>query len=391
VNAWFVIERGTPDYQRLRQEKYLRVIPHGSLVWKLLMLNARHLISSHIDHPIVRPEQIVRLSPPRWRFTFLQHGVIKDDLSNWLNGKDIDLFVTSTPQEQESIAGDHTSYRYTTREAQLTGLPRFDKIRAEGKKYPPAKRDLILVTPTWRQWLIVHKPTDNAARSVDAEEFQSSEYAAQWTAFLKSSGLRELAQRTGLRIALLLHPNLQSALPLLDLGPYIDKLEFEGQNVQALFGRARVVVTDYSSMAFNAAYIDRPLVYFQFDADRMFGGGHMGRHGYFQYERDGFGPVVLTADDAVAAVVKAVDNGPHPEPEYARRIATTFPQRDGGCCARTADAIAASTNPVEPRYVDPHDIITSGVVPTPAGKEPDRIAGLRTDDPTQVSAESVDQ
>ena len=60
VNAWFVIEKGTPDYKRLRKDGYLRVVPHGSLAWKLLMLNARHLISSHIDHPIVRPHEIVR-------------------------------------------------------------------------------------------------------------------------------------------------------------------------------------------------------------------------------------------------------------------------------------------------------------------------------------------
>ena len=110
----------------------MRVVRHGSLAWKLLMLNARHLISTHVDHPIVRPEEIVRLGPPGWRFAFLQHGVIKDDISRWLNGKGIDLFVTSTPQEHESIAGDHTPYRYTTREARLTGLPRFDKVLAEG-------------------------------------------------------------------------------------------------------------------------------------------------------------------------------------------------------------------------------------------------------------------
>jgi glycosyltransferase involved in cell wall biosynthesis/CDP-glycerol glycerophosphotransferase (TagB/SpsB family) len=391
VNAWFVLERGTTDYRRLRKEKYLRVVPHGSLAWKLLMLNAQHLISSHIDHPIVKPEEIVALAPPKWRFVFLQHGVIKDDISNWLNGKNIDIFVTSTPGEQESIAGDHTAYRYTTREAHLTGLPRFDKVRAEGKKFPPDKRDLILVAPTWRQWLIEHTPTTDASRAVDPDEFRSSEYAAQWGAFLRSSELRETAERNGLTVAVLLHPNLRTALPLLDVDPSIEKLSFDGQNIQALFARARVVITDYSSMAFNAAYIDRPLVYFQFDRDRMFGGGHMGRSGYFEYERDGFGPVVLNAEDAIAAVTKAVANGPDPEPEYARRIAAAFPQRDGKCCERTANVIAASTKALEPRYADAEDRDTSETVDTPVGSEPAAIRQLATDNSTQVSAESVDQ
>ncbi len=387
VNAWFVLERGTPDWKRMRKDGYRRMVPHGSLAWKLLMLNAQHLISTHIDHPIARPTEIVRLAPPRWRFTFLQHGVIKDDISNWLNAKNIDVFVTSTPGEQESIAGDHTPYRYTTREAHMTGLPRFDKIRAEGKKYPPAKRDLILVAPTWRQWLIVHKPDKKAVREVNSDHFLASQYATEWSAFLKSPALRDLAERSGAKIAVLLHPNLLTALPLLDLPPYIEQLQFEGQNVQALFARARAVITDYSSMAFNAAYIDRPLVYFQFDRDKMFGGGHLGRRGYFEYERDGFGPVVTTAEDAVTAVTKAVDNGPDPEPEYARRIAAAFPQRDGKCCERTADAIAASTKVVEPRFVGAQ---SGQRVDTPAGREPDG-RRMSTDEPAPLGAESVDQ
>ena len=56
----------------------------------------------------------------------------------------------------------------------------------------------------------------------------------------------------------------------------------------------------------------------------------------------------------MAAVTKAVDNGPDPEPEYARRIAAAFPKRDGKCCERTANAIAASTKSVEPVYRDRH-------------------------------------
>ena len=130
VNAWFVVEAGTPDWHRLRKEGYKRVVAHGSLRWKLLMLNATHLISSHADGAVVSPPEISRLVEPTWRFTFLQHGVIKDDLSNWLNPKPIDVFIVSTPQEYASIAGDDNRYRYSSREVQLTGLPRFDKIRA---------------------------------------------------------------------------------------------------------------------------------------------------------------------------------------------------------------------------------------------------------------------
>ena len=112
------------------------MVAHGSTLWKLLMLNARHLISSHADRPVIAPPEIVRLAKPRWQFTFLQHGVIKDDLSGWLNPKVIDTFVTSTRQEHESIAGDDNGYVFTSKEVQLTGLPRFDKLRRIGLRVP---------------------------------------------------------------------------------------------------------------------------------------------------------------------------------------------------------------------------------------------------------------
>ena len=144
INAWFVVERGTPDYRRLRAMGYRRIVPHGSLLWKLLMLNCRHLISSHADVPIMRPPDIVRLTAPTWQFTFLQHGVIKDDLSSWLNPKQIDLFVTSTPQEHASIVGDDSAYVFTDKEVRLAGLPRFDRLWEIGQRVGEEQQRLDL-------------------------------------------------------------------------------------------------------------------------------------------------------------------------------------------------------------------------------------------------------
>ena len=85
------------------------------------------------------------------------------------------------------------------------------------------------------------------------------------------------------------------------------------------------------------------MVYFQFDADRMVAGDHVGRPGYFDYRRDGFGPVAESTDAAVRAIVETVRTGRRPAEPYAARIARTFPDRDGRCCKRITDAVLAST------------------------------------------------
>jgi hypothetical protein len=199
---------------------------------------------------------------------------------------------------------------------------------------------------------LVARQTSGSQRwEVDADQFRSSEFAENWLSVMLSSEVREVARANGLRLGLLMHPNLQAVAPSLGLPPEIETFGFEGTDVRELFARARVVVTDYSSMAFNAAYIDRPIVYFQFDHERMFSGGHVGRRGYFRYERDGFGPVAYAADEAVAAIVGAVEYGPEPRPEYLKRIADAFPARDGRCCERVVAAIRNGSRKVDRRAV----------------------------------------
>jgi glycosyltransferase involved in cell wall biosynthesis len=338
INAWFVIERGTPDWNRLRKDGYKRVIPHGSLRWQLLMLNCLHLISSHADLQVDRPDEVLKLRKGTWKYTFLQHGVIKDDLSRWLNPKRLALFITSTPQEYASIVKDNTPYSFTTKEVKLTGMPRFDRLRELGASIKVDKRDLILVTPTWRHWL--NAPADlTTHRRTISDDFFESEYAEMWLGFLRNDQLRLLAQKHNLRIGFLPHPNVQPVLPQLDLPAHVEPFTFAGQDIQRLIARAAVMVTDMSSMAFNAAYIDRPVVYFQFDAERVLSGAHVGRRGYFSYERDGFGPVTETIDETVSAVASIAANDMRPSVEYRRRIKATFPNRDGRCCERVVAAI----------------------------------------------------
>lgn len=346
VNAWFVVTRKAPDWSRLRRAHGRRVLAHGSLPWKLAMANCRHLVSSHIDVPIVEPPAILAFTQPTWRFTFLQHGVIKDDLSAWLNPKPIDLFITSTHHEYASIAGDHTPYVHTTKEVKLTGLPRFDRLLALGRKFD-RQRDLVLVAPTWRVKLVQPLRAGAHTREVDPR-FSESDFARNWLRLLSSPELVELSAREGLTLAFLPHPVLQPALPFLDLPTHVTPLSFADRDVQELFARAAVMVTDYSSMAFNAAYINRALVYFQFDHQSVRGGEHLGRQGYFDYERDGFGPVAYTLGDAVAAIERVVRAGRSPSPVYQARIDATFPIRDGQSCPRVVDEIGQLTRRLKP-------------------------------------------
>ncbi len=351
INAWFVIERGTPDWDRLQAAGGSRLVAYGSFRWLMLMLHCSWVVSSHGSRAVAAPPKVTHITGgPTWRYAFLQHGVTKDDISKWMNRRDMDLFVVSTIPELESVVSDGTGYRYTAREARNTGLPRFDRLLEKGKTVGPDDRDLVIVAPTWRMWL-TDAPDARMNRPVDDKTFWSSRYLQEWMAILRSPEIALAAERHGRRIAFMPHPNMQVMLPRIDLPPHVEPIAFEGNDVQSIYARCALLVTDYSSVAFNAAILDRPVVYFQFDLDIVMAGGHLGRKGYFEYERDGFGPVVTERAAAVAAIVSAIEHGPAPTPMYQARIDRTFVDRDGQACARVVAAIESLERPYVPPVV----------------------------------------
>lgn len=72
-------------------------------------------------------------------------------------------------------------------------------------------------------------------------------------------------------------------------------------DVQTLLRESALLITDYSSVFFDFAYMRKPLLYFQFDYAE-FREKHY-PEGYFHYDRDGFGPIVKTVDELVEALI----------------------------------------------------------------------------------------
>ena len=101
-----MLRTDSPDWKRLEREGF-QLIPFNSPEHHIALINARFLICSDIVDSLISPlPQDYLRDLLHYRFVFLNHGVIKDDISRWLNSKDISLFVTSTPAEFASIADE---------------------------------------------------------------------------------------------------------------------------------------------------------------------------------------------------------------------------------------------------------------------------------------------
>ena len=108
-------------------------------------------------------------------------------------------------------------------------------------------------------------------------------------------------------------------------------------DVQTALKESAFLITDYSSINFDFAYMKKPLCYFQFDEEEFFA-----RHypqGYFSYRDHGFGTVVETVDALMNALEKSYASGFVMEDVYKDRVDNTFLYRDGANCKRILEAI----------------------------------------------------
>lgn len=337
INAWFVLAEDSPDWPRLRDEGF-RLIPYGSEELVLLALNASYRISSDAALPSYFPIDRGRFGGGQGSFVFLQHGVIWNDLSRWLNDKRIDRFIASTRAEYAALTGDGSVYSTTANEVRLTGLARFDSLYTRAQNAGPRTARLITVMPTWRMNL-----ADLVAAAASPEEQQKvvleSQFFVEWRSFLESSQLRDAAARNNLSVAFFVHPSLSELLPKNALPDYVQLHPQPGVSLHDLILESAAFITDYSSTAFDAAYIDCPVLYFQFDDSTFLYGDHPARPGYFDFQRDGFGPVAATAQELQQNLAELESKDFRMPDRYADRVEKTFTYRDASNCSRIFESI----------------------------------------------------
>lgn len=340
TNIRFILRKDSHDWQRLKRDGF-NLIPFGSVRHMIILFNARHLISSHADVYVFDfPPQSWFKGILKYHYTFLQHGVIKDDLSSWLNEKPIDLFVTTSEREYLSIAGEKNRYKYTPKEVCLTGLARHDALLEKYQSRSTTNKKMtLLIIPTWRQNVTGKTLWMSNKRDIN-NNFYDSQFARSWKRLLHSKLLKQLITDYDLDVTFFPHANITPYIDWFEIPSYIKSVVHQkDSSIQNLFVEASVMLTDYSSVAFEMAYLEKPVIYYQFDSDDVFGGVHTTSKGYYDYINDGFGPVCETEDALLAKLKEILGNGAKLEKKYLERTKQTFKFKDGKCCKRIVDAI----------------------------------------------------
>ena len=323
INACYVIDKTSPDYDKIaRLGKTVRL---GSLRHYLMYLAADQLISTHVmpcspDLMLYYHLRQIGIHP-RGKQVFLQHGIIKDEMQ-WMRYPrlKVDFFASGGKMEYDYLASE---FGFAEGVVRYTGLCRFDNLTRGNS--PSGE---ILVMPTWR-----------GSDYPQGEKFYETAFYKHFQALLNHPRLARLLEENDLKLIFYPHIELQKELDKFTSPS--DRIILAGwrdYDVQTLLMRCNLLITDYSSVYFDAGYMEKPVIYFQFDKEE-FRKFHY-QEGYFSYEKHGFGPVVETEEEVLEQLLSYVRGGFKMPPEYARRLDAFFPVRDENNCQRTFDIIS---------------------------------------------------
>lgn len=331
MDARFAISKKSEDYSRLKEE-FSNVIHNSGLRYKLLFLRSTKIISSQADDPVINPfrhnvEKLCDLY--NFDFVFLQHGIIRYDLSEWLSryNKNVRLFVTSAAQEKKSVI-DY-DYGYTEKEVLLSGLPRFDLLSDKSKKK-------IILAPTWRHSLAMDA-VDSTGKRPYNPDFKNSDYFTFFNSLINDKRLGTVMKKHGYIGEFYLHPLLSTQASDFSTSQQFNMMNFP-YNYRKAFEEGSLLITDYSSVFFDFAYLHKPIMYTQFDKGTFFD-NQLYSDGYMDDEKDGFGPVVTDIESAVEEIIRSIENGCRLEKKYEKRIKSFYAYHDKNSSKRVYDAV----------------------------------------------------
>ncbi|MGN0470640.1 MAG: CDP-glycerol glycerophosphotransferase family protein [Acutalibacteraceae bacterium] len=325
----YAISKKSPDYQKVRTLG--KVVSYGSLKHWILYLTAKKNISSQKGG---KPNAAVCYFLEVNRILkntriFLQHGVIKDDMPflHYENTQ-MRMFVCSTEREWRFVS---EKYGYPDGYVKKLGLCRFDMLH--NVKTRPNQ---ILVMPSWRSWIAT--PTSASYEIENVSDFRNTEYFKAWNEFLNNEEIHRILKENNLKMIFYPHRDMQAFLQYFNIDDEnIITAKWPEYDVQQLLIESQYLITDYSSIAMDFAYMQKRLMYYQFDYEDFRRGQYP--EGYFSYEKDGFGRVCYNTDEVVSEFKNAVsENFVNPD-EYLTRHKNFFDLYDTHNCERNYNAI----------------------------------------------------
>lgn len=324
----YVITKDSPDFNKINSlGKY---VEYKSFKHWILYFAATVNISSHkAGNPNAAVcyvlEVYFNLSKNR---IFLQHGITLSD-AKWLykNKTNFVKYICGAKPEYEYIL---EKFGYEEDELDYVGFCRFDTL------VDSSQEKKIIIMPSWRNWLVNHSDDEKISEK-EISNFIESNYFKYWNDFISDTRLLEFCKLNNIKIGFFPHRNMQPFLSQFNGNSYVSLISWKDADIQELLRESSLLITDYSSVSLDFSYMNKPVIYYQFDIadfrEKQY------EKGYFDYKEDGFGPLIETKEELIPILIELNNNNFKNPINYTKKLDSFFELRDSENCARTFESI----------------------------------------------------
>lgn len=327
ISRYYVIDKNTSDYKRLKKDG-LKPIKNRSFKHKMLFLNTDIAL---ITNSNVFPFNGYSMDKSRFirglcnfPSMCLQHGlsVQKCAMAQQRIVDNTQMYFLASKYEYKNLSNH--AYNYQDFDIlKMTGIGRYDGLINKDKKQ-------ILLSPTWRMYNAMPVTTSEGEQRAYNPEFKTTTYYKIYNDLINNKKLIDTAKRTGYKIKYVLHPILSSQVDDFTPDPYVEVVSSVGDfNYETAFQESSLMVTDYSGVQFDFAYMKKPLVYFhpsQLPAHYEDGG--------FFYDTMGFGEICTESEQLVDLLCEYMENNCQMKEKYIKRVDDFYEFDDHNNCER---------------------------------------------------------
>ena len=324
---YFIINKNVDKFNH----KDSHIIPWGSFLHYIIYLAS----NIHIRTTFLTTKPNIRICSyfelvfgHKYKTVYLRHGISKDGLElHRYSVQKVRLFICGAKPEYDYI---NAHGGYPEGYVQYTGFARFDELLEKC-----TSQNFILLLPTWRRYL--YDPT--ICQQDNEKIFLQSLFFHQYQSFIENENLNNFLKKNNLKLIFCMHPEFNRYKHLFkQTDTNIIIVKSNEVSIHQLLIQTSLLITDYSSVFFDAAYMLKPIIFYHFDYDQ-FRSNHFSE-GYFSYDKDGMGPIVKAEADLIFNIKCLFKNGTFINPDfYINRCLNFFPKRDKHNCERIYNEI----------------------------------------------------
>lgn len=327
IKHYYLVDKHATDYKRLKKDGF-RPLVRGSIKHRLVFLMADMMVISNSTVFAFNDFGMANSSFVRDLVDFhvccVQHGMSVQKIAVAQNRlrDNTRLYFCASEYEIENLS--RPVYDYIGYDAlRLTGVPRYDGLINDDKKQ-------IMISPTWRMQAAVPVRTNEGQQREYNPLFKESTYYKVYNSLINDPRLIEAAKKYGYRIKYVLHPIVSSQVEDFDKNDYVDIIPAVGDmSYEKMFCESSLMVTDFSGIQFDFAYMRKPLVYLHHrDIPQHY------EEGSFFYDTMAFGEICHDNDELIDLLCEYMATGCKMKEEYVRRADDFFFYDDHKNCER---------------------------------------------------------